>query len=619
MNMLKEVFVNLDAFSARVDPAEDKQIFGKALAVEKIIKAEDPERTLYLSGYTPVTASGLGFAGKLNVYGVSLLGKNLQGSRSGGLLARHLTRHGIVGIQIAGDAKDRCMLVIDKEGRPSLQPLELYGSNISGTFSLARAIYGRHQESAAIALTDPATTGFRYNAIACNDKPGSMPHRVAGRGTTRFGPNGLVGVVVEKAIERSDKEGFDQKKVAELLRKFHKYKHNLNLTGSTDSDHPLLGGTFGGAAKVRFENGHGLTNLFRSARVPDAVFPLVLPNNIVKDQLRLAAEHGIKITRHSCMPGCPNRCSQVVLLTDKQGAPKVFRAGEWETYQGIINLGIFEDAVRTAAEVIEHSNIYAYDHIEGLVTLAALALVTETKLDTGVRYGDKASIMDALEQAARGKTDLGMLIRQGAAAAEKYYGLERHFTVSGHALPFHNGRSLLQTGVGLSWTFGRHGESCAGPGRLNFLGRPYNPADHSLSSETHVLNTIHGMIMYGAMDELGTCFFIGPNIDTLVDMEFLLKAMGIDADTQAMIRDSAATIRKVHAFNQRNGTDIQSLPRTFYEDPTYGNGQSPDEAVVFNVPFEVIRDYGSQVLKEVAEGKQAVPAERLDQSRARYA
>ena len=297
---------------------------------------------------------------------------------------------------------------------------------------------------------------------------------------------------------------------------------------------------------------------------------------------------------------------------------KAVKAGEWETYQGVINLGIFDDAARTAAEIIEHSNNFAYDHIEGLVTLAALALVTEMKIDTGVRYGEKDSIMGALQQAVEGKTDLGMLFRQGAAAVERYYGIERHFTVGGHALPFHNGRSLLQTGVGLSWTYGRHGESCAGAGRHNFLGDPYDPADHSLAPETHVLNTIHGIIMYGALDEHGMCFFIGPSVDTLVDAEVTLQAMGLECDTREMVRSAAKTIRDIHAFNEKNGARIQPLPDVFYNTPSRGNAQSDDEAVVFNVSFDVIRDYGKKVLEEAAEGKVTISDDLLESSRARY-
>ncbi len=616
--MLREILVDLDGGECSSVKADDPELYGKSLAVQRLIEAEDPERTVYLSGYTPLIASGLGFAGKLNLYGVSLLGGNLQGSRSGGLITAYLTRMKIAGIRIAGDAGEPQVLVVNRKGSPRLSPLTKYGKAISGTADFAMAIYKVHGPDVAFAVTDPSTTGFRYNAVACNDQPRVVPHRVAGRGSTRFGRNNLVGIVVERPDKTFDGVDFDRRAVSAILRKVHKARMNPSLRGSAEQESPMLGGTYGAAAKARFDQGHGLTNLFRSAHVPEPFYRKLLPENIVRDQLRMAQANQVKVSRHSCMPGCPNRCSQMVLLPQTDGKIKVLKAGEWETYQGLINIGIIDDVVRTAAEVIEHSNNYAYDHIEGLVTMAALALVTETKADTGVRYGDRDSVMGAFEQAVQGETELGLLVREGAAAVERHYGLERHFTVGGHALPFHNGRTLLQTGIGLSWTFGRHGEACAGPGRHNFLGDPYDPADHALSPEVHVLNTIHGMILYGALDECGMCFFIGPTLDTLVDTEAIIRAMGLEADAGEMVRRSAQQIRAIHAFNEENGIGIEPLPRVFYEQPTRGNKQSPDEAVVFDVPFEVIRDHGARILDDVAEGRVVIDREVLEKSRARY-
>lgn len=616
--MLQEIIVDLDALDCRRERPADEGFFGKALAVKRMIEAEDPDRTVYLSGYTPLIASGLGFAGKLNVYGVSLLGGNLQGSRSGGLIAGHMTGHGIAGIQIVGDTIDPHLLVIDVRGVPRLAPLSDYGDGFAGTSTLAAALYGTHGDQAALAVTDPSTTGFRYNAIVCNDRPGSEPHRVAGRGTTRFGRNGLAGIVVERPDGSALGPEFDRAALTGLLRGIHKSRANVGLRGSADGESPLLGGTYGAAAKTRFDFGHGLTDLFRSADVPKAFYQGLLPDTIVHDQIRLAGKKGARITRHACLPGCPNRCSQVVLFADEDGDVRAVKAGEWETYQGLINLGIFEGLVEAAAWVTAHSNEYAYDHIEGLVTCAALALATESGRDTGVRYGNLSSVKSAFEQAVRGETDLGALIREGAAAVERHCGMERHFTVGGHALPFHNGRSLVQTGIGLSWTYGRHGEVCAGPGRHNFLGEPYDPADHTLAPETHVLNTIHGMILYGALDELGMCFFLGPSIDTLVDISKILEAMGLVGDPRAMVRGAAACIRNLHVFNGARGVFIEPLPNLFYDRPTHGNAQTPDEAVAFDIPFETIRDYGAAVLEDAATGKVTIPDVVLEKSCARH-
>jgi len=615
--MLREIIVDLDRRTVDA-PSGAPDVFGKTLAVERVIAADDPERTLYLSGYTPLAASGLGFSGKLNVYGVSLLGRNLQGSRSGGLIGGRLTRLGVVGIRVVGESRAPLVLVIDGQARPRLAPLSEYGDSIAGTSEFARRLYASHGEDAGLAVTDPATTAFLYNAILCNSKPGGRPDRAAARSTTNFGRNGLIGVVAERAPAPLHAPDCDRAAAAALLRQVHAARSNANLTGDDSEANPLLGGTYGGAAKARFEGGHGLTDLFRSASVRHEVYESLLPETLVREKLELAARSGVRITRHSCLPGCPNRCAQVVLLTDERGEVTVARSGEWETYQGVINLGLFDAPMRVSAEIIEHSNEFAYDHIEALVALAALALAHELGHDSGVRYGDRASVMAALYQAAEGRSELGRLLRQGAAAVERRYGMERHFTIGGHALPFHNGRSMLQTGVGLSWTFGRHGESCAGPGRHNFLGQPYDPADHSLAPQIHVLNAIHGMVLYGALDEHGMCFFAGPSVDTLVDAERILQAMGVEADVAEMVRRSARTILDVYEFNCARGVRIEPLPRVFYETPTYGNGQGPADAVVFNVPFEAVRDHGLQVLREIASGECTIAAATLAASRARY-
>ncbi|MFH2133305.1 MAG: aldehyde ferredoxin oxidoreductase N-terminal domain-containing protein, partial [bacterium] len=166
--MLNEIIVDLDRLLVQVAAVADGTLTGKALAVSRILEAEVPEKTLYLTGYTPLAAAGLGFAGKLNLYGVSLLGNNLQGSRSGGIIATCLTRLGIVGIKITGMAQEQQVLVIQKDGTARLLPLSTYGEGISGTFELARRLYGRHGDGIGLAVTDPMSTGFSYNAVVCN-------------------------------------------------------------------------------------------------------------------------------------------------------------------------------------------------------------------------------------------------------------------------------------------------------------------------------------------------------------------------------------------------------------------------------------------------------------------
>ncbi len=616
--MLKEIFVDLDEKSIELNEDISTGVYGKTLAVNRVIDSGNPDRIIYVSGYTPMAAAGLGFAGKMNLYGISLLGGNLQGSRCGGLFTKYLTSFGIIGIQITGDTVEKQVMIIDESGNSELVLLNKFGENIKGTEDFIHRLYKEYDEEIGVAVVDPSSTDFMYNAVVCNTKKGDVPNHAAGRGTTIFGRNGLVGIVVKKPKNNLHKLNMDRKKLTDLLRKITAAKKNINLAGSASKDNPLFGGTYGGAAKGRFDFGHGLTNLFRSANVPDEYYDDLLPDTMVHDQIKIAEENNLKIHRHSCTAGCPNKCVQFVFIQNENNEWKRFKAGEWETFQGVINLGIFKNVMEISSYILEHSNKYAYDHIEALVTLAALALVSEIKTDTGVRYGDKESILSALHQAAEGDTELGRLIRKGAAAVEEHYDIERHFTVGGHAMPFHNGRSFLQTGVGLSWTYGRHGEACAGPGRHNFLGEAYDPADHTIDPKIHIKNTMHAMTMYGAIDDNGLCFFMGPSVDTLVDLEMLYDTIGVKADVRKMIRDSANTILKIYEFNKSRGVNIRPLPKHFYEHGTYGNKQTEEDALPFNVPFELIKTYGFEVLNNVASGCETVPETLLEKSKSRY-
>jgi aldehyde:ferredoxin oxidoreductase len=616
--MLKEIFIDLNKNKVKLKTDVTTDVYGKTLSVNRMAESSNPDETIYISAYTPLSATGLGFSGKINLYGISLIGGNLQGSRCGGLFDKFLTQLGIIGLQITGNTDKKKVLYIDEAGNPELISFDKFGDKIKGTVDFASRIYKEYGNNLGLALIDPSSTGFLYNALVCNTKVGDVPNHAAGRGTTIFGKNGLVGIISKKPTSNLHKLNYDKKKVMELIRKITLAKKNINLAGSDSKNNPLLGGTYGSAAKGRFDFGHGLTNLFRNANVPEEFYHSILPDAIVRDQIKLADKHKLKIHRHSCTPGCPNKCVQFVFIENKNREIKVFKTGEWETVQGVINLGVFDNVIEVSSYILEHSNEFAYDHIEALVALATLALVSEIKEDTSVYYGDKDSIISALQQAEEGKTELGRLLRKGAAAIEKHYGIERHFTVGKHALPFHNGRSFIQTGVGLSWTFGRHGECCAGPGRHNFIGQPYDPADHSLKPKVHILNTVHSMIMYGAFDDCGTCYFIGPNIDTLVDFEMIYKAMGIEKTVPQMIQDSAKSILKIYEYNKSRGIRIQSLPKHFYKKGTYGNKQTVEDSVVLNVPFEINEEYGLEVLKNVASGKQTVSEDILTKSRNRY-
>jgi hypothetical protein len=60
------------------------------------------------------------------------------------------------------------------------------------------------------------------------------------------------------------------------------------------------------------------------------------------------------------------------------------------------------------------------------------------------------------------------------------------------------------------------------------------------------------------------------------------------------------------------------MPKVFAMKPTRGNRHSDEQAVGFTVAFDVIRDEGSRVLADVAEGRVTIPDDVLEKSRSRY-
>ena len=75
-----------------------------------------------------------------------------------------------------------------------------------------------------------------------------------------------------------------------------------------------------------------------------------------------------------------------------------------------------------------------------------------------------------------------------------------------------------------------------------------------------------------------------------------------------MIEESAGAILDIFTFNKSRGVNIQALPEVFYNTSTHGNSQGTGEAVVFDIPFGVIRDYGLQILEESAAGAFSLPS-----------
>ena len=127
-----------------------------------------------------------------------------------------------------------------------------------------------------------------------------------------------------------------------------------------------------------------------------------------------------------------------------------------------------------------------------------------------------------------------------------------------------------------------------------------------------MLNAVHAMVLYGAMDAAGHCFFMGPSLASLAELELLTEALGQPVSVPEALQRSAQTIQAIHAFDAARGVHIQPLPRVFYERGTRGNAQTPEQARAFSVPFALVRDLGARALEGVASGRVTPPVDLLD-------
>ena len=113
--------------------------------------------------------------------------------------------------------------------------------------------------------------------------------------------------------------------------------------------------------------------------------------------------------------------------------------------------------------------------------------------------------------------------------------------------------------------------------------------------------------MYGAMDNQGLCFFLGPSVDSLKEISLISNQIGFKTSPAKMIRASANDIKTVYDFNKKRGVKIQPLPEVFYQTPTHGNSQLVDDVVNFCIPFDTIKNHGEKILSDVAEGTTDLP------------
>jgi len=261
---------------------------------------------------------------------------------------------------------------------------------------------------------------------------------------------------------------------------------------------------------------------------------------------------------HICMPGCVVRCSNV--MHDKDG--RFLTAGfEYESSAMLgANLGIDDlDAVMHLEKMCDDL---------GLDTMemgAALGVACDAGILT---FGDAPGALKLLEEVGKG-TALGRVLGQGAAITARVFGLSRVPVVKGQAIPAHDPRKEIGTGIG----YATNPQGADHTGVIIFNAE--NRAEMVEISRQKQMNTC-------AYDSMGLCQMAEPTPEVMAKLAN--SFYGWDWNLEDVAALGKSVLEKELAFNRDAGLGpaTDKLPDFFKNEAL-----SPHEGI-FDVPDDEI-------------------------------
>ena len=411
-------------------PIELARLGGRALS-SHIINTEVPPTCHPLSKANKlICAPGLlagsiaPNSGRLSIGAKSPLTGGIKEANVGGTAGHKLGRMGINAVIVDGMPVEESLYIIklDKDGVDIIPCPELAGL---GNYETTAKLLQTHGKKAGIICIGPAGEMRLSAASVALTDPEGRPSRHAARGGLGavMGAKKIKAIVIDDGAaqvrQAKDKSGFQ-----EICRAFTKDILEHKATGLFSKY-----GTVG-----------GLSYLSKIGALPTRNFSAgSFEGNAQiggKGVAELNAARGGSFG-HICMPGCVVRCSNV--MHDKDG--RFLTAGfEYESSAMLgANLGIAD------LDVVMHLEKMCDDL--GLDTMemgAALGVAGDAGVLT---FGDGPGALKLLEEVRKG-TALGRVLGQGAAITARVFGLSRVPVVKGQAIPAHDPRKEIGTGIG---------------------------------------------------------------------------------------------------------------------------------------------------------------------------
>ena len=516
-------------------PTKFSRFGGRALS-SHIIATEVPPTSHPLSQnnkliFAPGLLAGTAApnSGRLSVGAKSPLTGGIKEANVGGTAGHMLGRLGIKAIIIEGQPKneDRYVVKVDKKGVEIVPSRELAGC---GNYATVAELQKKFGQKAGIFCIGPAGEMKLAAASVAMTDPDGRPSRHAARGGLGavMGSKGIKAIVIDGSGAKL-RQAKKKTRFQEVCRAFTQEIMGHKATGLFSKY-----GTVGGLAYLSKIGALPTRNFSSGSFEGDTQIG-------GKGVAELNATRGGSFG-HVCMPGCVVRCSNV--MHDKDG--KFLTAGfEYESSAMLgANLGI--DDLDTVMNLEKMCDDLGLDTME---TGAALGVLGDAGLFT---FADGERALELLENIGQG-TILGRVLGQGAAITARVFGISRVPVVKGQAVPAHDPRKEIGTGIG----YATNPQGADHTGVIIFHAE--NTAEMIELSRQKQINTC-------AYDSMGLCQMTEPNPAVMADLVNSFYGWNLKPDDVAELGKSV--LKKELAFNRAAGLSpaTDRLPDFFKEE-----------------------------------------------------
>jgi aldehyde:ferredoxin oxidoreductase len=498
--------------------------------------------------------SGITTTGRLSIGGKSPLTKGVKEANAGGTAGDALGKLELKAIIIenAPIEGEWYFLYVKEGGTAELLPADdIVGLGTYETSETLQKIYG--DKCAVISIGQAGEYQLKGSGIAVTGYKNQRSNHAARGGLGAvMGSKQLKAVVLE--IPRARRSSVNPELLKQASHTFFNELYNSPKLGKKGAQH-----LYGTSVIVTPVNGMGSlpTRNFSSGNFEGY-------ETLRGEHLReTILERGGEIST-ACMPGCVISCRNVYV--DEEGKPIVGTL-QYETIALIgSNLGLSN--LDDVARLNFMCNDYGLDTIE---TGAALGVAIEAGL---AEFGDLKSITKLLEQVPQ-KTEIGLMIGNGAAATGIALDIERVPVALGQAMPGYDPRSLKGNGVTYA-TSPQGADHTAG----NAFGARLEVNPLGIEGQKEL--SLKLQIIAAMLDSTGLCLFARPpvlsNPQLLVDMINGIYGWGWTPDD--LDEANRDVLRMELEFNRKAGITAKDyrLPAYMTKEPL------PPHQAVFDIP-----------------------------------